>query len=597
MTSLNRHNSVKTAKQQNSFVRYFLMDKTRLRFPKWVISLMTYLALFLTIALSLSLSQTVFARDLDIPINPTDNINQIIKTLKQQHTTHPQDIKISVKLAASYYRASNFSRGNTIFKKLLNSEQTPSNVKANIITFIKKHQKHIKTYTEANQSLTKIKQAKLSIDNKYKQIQAILSDHSQHLPTKFYLISLLIVNNEKERAWRTIKAIPINSISPEDEEVLKTIKEKHNQRFNSKQKTHGAITLLVGYDSLVNNATTNDSDIFESSALEQTLNEYYDDDIFFDEDDFQEEFIDEDDFFDEDIDEEQLIEDFIERELIERESVQRFSNSTDSLFNAISGNIQHKLVIPHIKQGVMVNTYDIGFRARYTERTYREPELDNHNYQILELGTWAGINPNNQTRLSFPVAARMISLNQRDYARYYEFKPSLHYRYRLDTQFSITSTVSHRDYTSFNANRNNGLFTEGKLSLRHRLTPSLRINGYTQYSNLDIPDEAFRSYDRVAFGLTLNSKQFNVFQFGIGTDYQIIHYHGENPLLLDIFGDPLYDFSREDETLNIFITGKILLNKRWEIPIKWTYQDRQSNQSRYDYDHSILTMGLTIKFD
>ena len=554
-------------------------------------ALSTTLKVWLAVIILFGLCQVTHAEDLKSAkaAKKSGNVNQAIRILQNLHKESPDNIRIRVELGASYYKAKNYSRGNHLFKTVLNEPQTPKNVKSNILKYIKNHKTQQDKYLLSNKTLSGIKSENDSIQDKKVRLEALLKDTPTHFPSKAYLILLLIQNNEVTQSKQALNAINVQAISPEDERHLNILSKKHNSRFSKKQKTGGLISFQAGYDTKVSN--NDDSDLFwESFWEEEQL--YQEEEGFEHHEEFNEEWDEEFDFFDDEFFEEE----FEESEFEEEDLSDVFERPTESAFSIINASLQHKISIPNIENGMLVSSYEFGIRTRYSERTYQESDLDDYNYQVIEVGGWASFKSNTYSTLSLPLAVKSIRINDRNYAYYYDAKLTYSNQHKANTEFSLTGGLSYRDYASFNDFRENGLLIEGNASFIYNLHRSTQIKGYVQYSNLDIPNEAFRSYNRSNFGASLNTKISKKLQFSIGTEYQTTQYQGINERLIDFFDDPIYDFNREDKTFSFSTTLKHKLNKHWDVPVKLTYQDRQSNQLRYDFDHTIVTVGLTFKF-
>ncbi|PCK04935.1 MAG: hypothetical protein COA42_18710 [Alteromonadaceae bacterium] len=531
--------------------------------------------IILTLSLIVPLCQNSWAsNDVDsaLELRKQGNFNQSIKQLKIHHQNNPQDIRAMIELAASYYMAHHFSAGSDIFKQVLQSKKTPENIKANVTEFINRYREAIKTQQGLNERLLAIRNSKESVTSKLLQVNELLYSEPEYTPAQTYQIHLYLLDNQLTKAKQLLTEIKMHQVTPEDETRFLQLDKRYRHQSEPRSLVSASGSLFLGYDSNI----TGDSD---SDIIDELFKEGLDEE-------FADEF-DEDAFYDEEFDE--------EFDINEDEEQESATEPQGGLFSLLSGRLDYSLSIPQIENGALKNTREYGLHASYSERHFADDIADNRNYQVLGVGGLVGIKYANGSRLLFPVNLKMIRLNNRNYSLLYEGKVAYSFRHK-QTAFSLIEKLSYRNYSEFNEERENGLLLETRARLYHPLSSDLTFHFGISIGQLNTLNEDYRSYIRYTLSGSLSYQLTPSMSLTTGGKYLLSEYKGENELFVDEVGDPIYDFSREDNQMNLYAEGHLTLNPTWGMKVKASHTDRQSNQQRYEYDRSTISVGLTAKY-
>jgi len=588
--------------------------QTRLTAGNWETTILKTIAVVCTATLFL-LCQFSWAGDefdIAIELRQQGNFNLSIKQLRVLHQSSPQDLKITVELAATYYMAGYFREGSKLFKQILQGEKTSDNIKVNVTEFVNQYSAAIKEQQLLNERLLSIRRLNISSDLKIEKLSTLLAGEPDYTAAKIVRIHLYLVGHNYGEAKRQLASIHLQQLSPEDELRIQGLSKRYRFHAEPRSIVGFSGSLFFGNDDNITGGSGGDliDDIYgdgfdeefdtEDFNPENDEDEEYDEDYGHDfdddfEDDIDEEYDEESEDDDFDFEEGDFEEDELEDDEFDEDGFGEGSDSESGLFNLINGRVDYSRTVPYLDNGTLVKIREYGLHLNFSERRFSDDVAEGRNYGVWDIGGTVGTRFINGARLRFPFSLKKIRLNDSDYAMHYEAKVAYYFR-RNRTSFSIIEKLSYRDYASFDDDRENGLLLETRGGVRHYLNDDLALNAGFSYGVLNTWNEDYRSYNRYGFSSSVSYRSSRRLSVVAGAKYQLTDYLGVNELFVDEYSDPVYDFSRRDNQLSLYGEIQIKLNSNWGMKMKMSHTDRQSNQERYQYDRSTVSVGVTTRF-
>ena len=487
-----------------------------------------------------------------VKLRKQDEFNSALRILYDLRSVKSKNILVRVELAATLFRAGYFGEGSVIFRKLLADRSTPVNIRKNISFYINKNKKSIRRRDEVDRKLSYIKGANEPVAEKIIKASLLAELNANYFTVRIYLIALCIRGHKADCAKHYISTTNISRLSPRDELRLKEIKERYARNFDPQKRFNGSLSITIGSDSNITGGS-------DSEYLLENLDQD------FDEEDFEEEDFDEEDFDEGDVDAEE----------------------TSGLFTRVNGNLQYRYSKPIISEGNHLYTYENGVSASYYERQHFDGIASNRNYQVLQLGGFLGKRNVDKSNWLLPLSVKMVRLDGRDYAIYYDGEISYSWN-GFGSKWRVSEDISYRDYSDSDSSRGESLLFETDFGVSRPLSDSLTLGSMVGYGVLNTPGEDFRSYRRFTVSSSLTYRATRHLKIVTGLSYQATRYGGENILF--------YDFSREDDYLNLYIESDYRLSNMWSLTARLSKSSRSSNQNRYEYDRNTFSFGLKVSF-
>ncbi len=522
-----------------------------------------------------------------VKLRKQNEFNSALRILYDLRSVSSKNILVRVELAATLFRAGYFGEGSVIFRKLLADRSTPENIRKNISFYINKNKKSIRRRDEVDRDLSYIKDANEPIAEKIRKLSLLAELNTNYFPARIYLIALCIRGHKAECAKHYISTTKISRLSPRDELRLKEMKERYARNFDPQKRFSGSLSITIGSDSNITGGS-------DSEYLLDNLDQGFDEEGF-DEEDFEEEGFDEEGFDEEGFEEEGFDEEDFEEEGFEEEDFDEGdfdegdvdAEETSGLFTRINGNVQYRYSKPIVSEGNHLYTYENGVSVSYYERQHFDDIASNRNYQVVQLGGFLGKRNVDKSNWLLPLSVKMVRLDGRDYAIYYDGGISYSWN-GFGSKWRVSEDISYRDYSDSDSNRGESLLFETDLGVSRPLSDSLTLGSMVGYGVLNTPDEDFRSYRRFIVSSSLTYRATRHLKIVTGFSYQATRYDGENFLF--------YDFSREDDYLNLYIESDYRLSNMWSLTARLSKSNRSSNQNRYEYDRNTFSLGLKVSF-